>query len=70
MPKSDRTGTKGQEANGGRGRGGGRGRDSFVWVGTGGYCICPNCGERVPRLLGIPCFERRCPNCGTFMMPG
>jgi hypothetical protein len=47
----------------GPGRGGGR------W-GHGGPptdCVCPQCGLVVPRDPGVPCFQRRCPQCGSFM---
>jgi len=30
-------------------------------------CICPQCGIVVPREPGIPCFQRKCPQCGSFM---
>ncbi|MBW2010884.1 MAG: NifB/NifX family molybdenum-iron cluster-binding protein [Deltaproteobacteria bacterium] len=49
----------------GMGRGGGRGRG--FRAGPGGYCICPSCGERAPHQLGTPCFEHKCPKCGTVM---
>jgi len=59
---------------GGRGRGGagqgtGRGRlgGNRAGAGPGGNCICPNCGTRVPHEVGTPCYERRCPKCGTAM---
>jgi len=35
--------------------------------GFGGYCVCPKCGLRVSRQLGIPCYAQRCPRCGTAM---
>ena len=48
----------------GRGRGGqGRG----FGFGMGGYCVCPNCGERVLHEPGRSCFEERCPKCGAAM---
>jgi hypothetical protein len=30
-------------------------------------CICPACGQVLPHEPGVPCFKRRCPNCGAFM---
>ena len=73
MPSGDGTGPRGQGANtdvagridctaaGGRGLGGG-----FA-AGPGGYCICPNCGEKATHQLGTPCYEQKCPKCGTAM---
>jgi hypothetical protein len=43
------------------------GRDGGFRAGPGGYCVCPNCEERVPHELGCPCFETTCPKCGTTM---
>jgi len=34
----------------------------------GGFCVCPNCGQKVPCKFGISCSELRCPNCGNVMM--
>ena len=56
---------------GGRGRGG-RGRGSHGgcggFLGAGGACICPKCGQRVPHNAGVPCLEERCPSCGVAMV--
>jgi len=47
----------------GRGRKkGGCGRDA-----PPANCICPQCGLMAPREPGIPCFQRKCPQCGSFM---
>ena len=71
MPRGDGTGPRGQGAGTGRGmgrgQGGGRGRGGGFAAGPGGYCICPNCGERIAHQLGTPCFEQQCPKCGTAM---
>ncbi len=52
-----------------RGRGGGRGRMGGPYAaGPGGYCKCPNCGNREPHRPGIPCTNQTCPKCGAKMM--
>jgi hypothetical protein len=69
MPKGDGTGPRGQGPGTDRGMGsdGGRGRGGGFAAGPGGYCVCPNCGERVTHQLGSPCYEKQCPKCGTAM---
>lgn len=37
-------------------------------IGTGGTCICPKCGEKVPHRDGIPCQEEICPGCKAKML--
>jgi len=54
----------------GSGRGGGRGPGlggGPKAAGPGGYCLCPNCGHKVPHQVGQPCYEVQCPKCGTNM---
>jgi len=46
---------------------GGRGRMGGFGLGPGGFCICPNCGEKIPHQRGIPCYTVKCPNCGAPM---
>lgn len=62
----------GMGQGGGRGRGAGGGRRGRMGgarrAGPGGNCVCPSCGEKVPHERGIPCFERKCPKCGTAMV--
>jgi len=31
--------------------------------GPGGYCVCPNCGYKIPHERGTPCSMLKCPNC-------
>jgi hypothetical protein len=37
-------------------------------AGPGGYCVCPNCGERKEHVAGVPCYQAKCPKCGTLMV--
>lgn len=71
MPRGDGTGPRGQGPGTGRGmRGGGgtgQGRGGGVAAGPGGYCVCPNCGEKASHQPGQPCNEQQCPKCGTAM---
>jgi len=71
MPRGDGTGPRGQGPGTGRGMGrgqdGGRGQGGGFAAGPGGYCVCPNCGERVSHQLVTPCYEQSCPKCGTTM---
>ncbi len=60
------TGLPGRGA--GMGRGMGRGRMGGFGLGPGGECVCPKCGFRVPHQRGIPCFQHKCPKCGTPMV--
>lgn len=61
------TESKGQGTGIGRQMGRGAGRGGGFRAGPGGYCICPNCGERALHKLRMPCFEMKCPKCGTLM---
>lgn len=67
MPRGDGTGPRGEGPGTGRGKGegqrGGRGRAA----GHGGYCVCPNCGEKTSHQVGKPCYEQKCPKCGAAM---
>lgn len=53
----------------GRGRGFRKGRDPEKF-GPGGFpsnCICPSCGLIKPHQPGTPCFQTKCPRCGSPM---
>ncbi|MGI6278752.1 MAG: DUF134 domain-containing protein [Patescibacteria group bacterium] len=55
----------------GRGQGGGRGRmgGSFA-AGPGGTCICtnPDCQHEMAHQAGVPCYQAKCPKCGSPMV--
>jgi len=36
-------------------------------LGPGGDCECPSCGFAVPHAVGKPCYEVKCPRCGSQM---
>jgi len=57
---------RGQGQGGGRGRGRGR-RGGPKAAGPDGQCVCSNCGHKEPHVAGEPCFEKKCPKCGTTM---
>jgi len=75
MPRGDGTGPGGQGPGtgrglgrgGGRGQAGGRGQMGGSGLGSGGECVCPSCGYRMPHQTGSPCYEIRCPQCGALM---
>lgn len=50
---------------GGRGMGGG-GRGG-MGTGAGGACVCPSCGHTEAHQQGVPCYEKKCPQCGGPM---
>jgi len=74
MPRGDGTGPTGQGPMTGRGmgggQGGGRGRMGGSGMGTGGQCVCPQCGKKVSHRRGSPCMQINCPNCGSKMTRG
>ena len=49
------------------GQGVGRMQGDKPGAGPGGRCICPSCGTTVAHGLGIPCYTKLCPFCGTRM---
>lgn len=55
----------------GLGRGGGRGRMGGPYAaGPGGTCVCSNqdCKHEIPHQAGVPCFQQKCPKCGSAMV--
>jgi len=56
----------------GRGRGGGGGgrMGGPFAAGPEGTCICPNCKYEVSHQVGIPCYQMKCPKCGSPMARG
>jgi len=72
MPRKDGTGPMGKGPIGGNRPGMGRGSrgrmSGNMAAGPGGYCICPNCGEKVLHQLRTPCTSVPCPKCGTMMI--
>lgn len=55
----------------GFGRGGGRGRmGGPLTAGPGGSCICtnPECKNEVFHQVGVPCYQMKCPKCGSPMV--
>ena len=69
MPRNYRTGSRSQRpgASSRMERGGGRGQGGGFRAGPGGYCVCPNCGKRESHQLRQPCYQMRCPQCGSLM---
>jgi predicted Fe-Mo cluster-binding NifX family protein len=74
MPQGDGTGPSGQGPGTGKGMGGkgqSRGRGLMggnrPGAGSGGNCVCPACGTKVPHQQGMPCYRMKCPDCGQNM---
>ena len=65
MPRGDGTGP----ASGGQGRGKGQGagQGNRQGRGSGGECICNECGRTIPHKRGVPCASMHCPDCGKPM---
>ena len=49
-------------------RGRGRFKGNKAGAGPGGFCVCPECGKRIPHRVGRPCYNIRCPECGVKMI--
>ncbi len=72
MPKGLGMGSPGPGQGGGQGQGRGRGNcrgmvGGRASAGPGGECICPSCGTTAVHQAGVPCYQSKCPKCGTNM---
>jgi hypothetical protein len=72
MPGGDGTGPNGQGPRTGRRRrqGRGPGLGGGFAQGPSGVCRCPNCGYTEPHELSVPCYNKKCPKCGSPMTRG
>jgi len=43
-------------------------RERLHEMGSGGGCVCPKCGTRLPHRQGVRCQDERCPGCGARML--
>lgn len=66
-----------KEPGGGMGRGGGQGQRPGQRAGRMGgpeaagpigYCVCPQCGQKIAHERGIPCNQSLCPKCDVPMI--
>jgi len=37
-------------------------------MGSGGFCVCPKCGEETPHRSGVRCQDETCPKCGAKLL--
>jgi len=44
------------------------GRGRMGGFGPPGECVCPKCGHKIPHKRGVPCYQEKCPMCGTSMV--
>lgn len=63
-------GRSGKGQGGGSGQGAGRGAGQGSGGGPAGVtkCVCPGCGHEEPHQRGVPCAEKKCPECRTTMI--
>jgi predicted nucleic-acid-binding Zn-ribbon protein len=36
-------------------------------LGPSGNCVCPKCGTTQIHQQGVPCYQQKCPKCGSPM---
>ena len=59
-------GRRGSGQGGGRVGGRGLGRmGGGQAAGPDGFCVCPECGQKVKHVAGKPCYDQKCPKCNT-----
>jgi len=44
-------------------------KSQFV-SGSGGNCVCPECGYGIAHERGQPCYQKYCPKCGMVLIRG
>jgi len=68
MGQGQGTGRGGGSQGSGESQGSGRGRNKGDAFGTGRYCVCTKCGEKVTHQRGVKCTTLKCPECGNTMI--
>ncbi|MGB5362816.1 MAG: hypothetical protein WBN17_05885 [Aureibaculum sp.] len=48
--------------------GGGKVKNKGGSFGSGGFCICAKCGEKISHQKGVKCTTLSCPSCGKTMV--
>lgn len=45
-----------------------KGKNKGGGFGSGGFCICAKCGEKISHQKGVKCTTLKCPSCGKTMV--